>query len=80
MPPPKNIGREQNWWEKPAAEAKAANVPCTIEEVFPGYHGVAWYWRKVDLPAIAHPGGRCAVLRYMRPDRRQPARAWAPVR
>ena len=42
---PKNVGRDQKWWEKPAAETKAARVPGIIQEAFPGYHGVAWYWR-----------------------------------
>ena len=59
----KNIGREQKWWEKPVAEAKEANVPCTIEEVFPGCHGVAWYWREFTAPANPHPQGRY-LLRF----------------
>ena len=62
-PDPKNVGREQKWWEKPAADAKAANVPCTIEEVFPGCHGVAWYWRDFTAPANPHPQGRY-LLRF----------------
>lgn len=62
-PDPKNEGRDQKWWEKPVAGAKTADVPCTIQEVFPGCHGVAWYWREFTAPANPHADGRY-LLRF----------------
>ncbi len=41
---PTNIGREEKWFLKPTAAAKPARVPGIIQEAFPGYHGLAWYW------------------------------------
>ena len=66
-PDPKNVGRDQKWWEKPAAEAKAARVPGILQEAFPMYHGVAWYWRDVTPPANPHAQGRC-LLRFWNVD------------
>ena len=57
---PQNVGREQKWFEKDAVEgAKPAKVPWIIQEAFPGYHGVAWYWREFD--AAGQPASRRAV-------------------
>ncbi len=66
-PDPKNTGRDQRWWEKPAAEAKATKVPWIIQAIFPGYHGVAWYWRDFAAPANPHSGGRY-LLRFWAVD------------
>jgi len=56
---PDNVGREQGWCRGPegAGEVRAAPVPGTIQQVFPGYHGVAWYWRTFALPEtpLVHP-------------------------
>ena len=58
---PKNVGREQEWWKAPTAEAKPAKVPWIIQDAFPGYHGVAWYWRGFTAPANPHPQGRTLI-------------------
>ena len=50
---PDNVGREQKWYTRPSPEAKTARVPGIFQEVFPAYHGVAWYWREFTAPA--HP-------------------------
>jgi beta-galactosidase/beta-glucuronidase len=55
---PQNLGREQQWWSGPLADAKTTRVPGIIQEAFPGYHGVAWYWREFAAPANPHPEGR----------------------
>ncbi len=48
---PQNVGRQQKWFERePVAPAKPAKVPWIIQEAFPGYHGVAWYWRDFAAP------------------------------
>ena len=64
---PKNVGREEKWWEKPVAEAKATRVPWIIQESFPGYHGVAWYWRDFTAPQNPHAQGRY-LLRFWAVD------------
>jgi hypothetical protein len=66
-PDPKNVGREEKWWEKPAAGAKATRVPGILQEAFPTYHGVAWYWRELTPPANPHAQGRC-LLRFWNVD------------
>jgi hypothetical protein len=63
----KNVGREQTWWEGPTAGAKAARVPWIIQDVFPRYHGVAWYWRDFTPPANPHTHGRY-LLRFWQVD------------
>jgi hypothetical protein len=60
---PRNVGRAEQWWQKPVAEAKPTQVPWIIQESFPGYHGVAWYWRDFVAPAQPRPDGRC-LLRF----------------
>lgn len=64
---PKNVGRDEKWWEKPTAGAKAAKVPGIIQVSFPTYHGVAWYWREFTPPANPHAGGRY-LLRFWQVD------------
>ena len=60
---PGNIGREQNWQAEPAPGARSVHVPSIIQEFFPAYHGVAWYWREFTPPANPHPRGR-TLLRF----------------
>lgn len=64
---PQNIGREQQWYQAPQPEAKPTRVPWIIQETFPAYHGVAWYWRDFDAPANPHDQGR-ALLRFWMVD------------
>jgi hypothetical protein len=64
---PKNVGRGENWFEAPRTNAVAAKVPWIIQDAFPGYHGVAWYWREFVAPANPHPQGR-GLLRFWAVD------------
>lgn len=64
---PDNVGREQQWYQAPRAEAKQTRVPWIIQEAFPAYHGVAWYWRDFDAPSNPHPQGR-TLLRFWAVD------------
>jgi len=41
---PDNKGRNEGWFNAIHPESKDAVVPGVIQQVFPGYHGVAWYW------------------------------------
>ena len=60
---PQNRGREEGWFGSIRAEAVPAPVPGIIQQVFPGYHGVAWYWRAFSLPCPAGPDER-VVIRF----------------
>ena len=53
-----NVGRQRQWFQTPRPEAKQTRVPWIIQEAFPGYHGVAWYWRAFTPPANPHVQGR----------------------
>jgi hypothetical protein len=64
---PENIGQNERWWQAPRPEAKRTKVPWIIQDAFPGYHGLAWYWREFDAPAFSHSQGRC-LLRFWAVD------------
>jgi len=66
-PDPHNAGRAQRWMLKPSPEAKPSRVPWIIQDAFPGYHGVAWYWRQFRAPANPHKQGRY-LLRFWAVD------------
>jgi hypothetical protein len=53
-----NVGNSQSWWKNPIPTAKQAKVPGIIQNVFPAYHGLAWYWREFTAPANPHKNGR----------------------
>ncbi len=60
---PLNIGKSQKWWETPVSGAKRIKVPWILQDVFPAYHGVAWYWQNFVAPANHYPSGR-TLLRF----------------
>ncbi|MBN2475736.1 MAG: hypothetical protein JXB62_14085 [Pirellulales bacterium] len=62
-----NVGRGQQWFLAPRPEAKQTKVPWIIQDAFPGYHGVAWYWRTFTAPENPHRGGRY-LLRFWAVD------------
>ncbi|MBN2294886.1 MAG: hypothetical protein JXM70_20835, partial [Pirellulales bacterium] len=64
-PDPSNVGRQEKWYGAPRAEAKPTKVPAIMQMTFPGYHGVAWYWRDIEVPANPHPGGRYLLRFWM---------------
>ncbi len=64
---PENVGRQQQWFQAPRPEAKQTRVPWIIQEAFPGYHGVAWYWRTLTPPVNPHVQGRF-LLRFWAVD------------
>ncbi len=59
----KNAGREQNWFRATHPDAQATQVPSIIQETFPAYHGVAWYWRTFEAETHPYAGGRY-LLRF----------------
>ncbi len=64
---PENCGREKQWWAKPVEAARPARVPGVIQEVFPGYHGVAWYWHEFEPMPLPSGAGRY-LLRFWAVD------------
>lgn len=64
---PTNVGREEKWWRQPRPEAKPVRVPGVYQEVWPGCHGVAWYWRDATFPANPEQDGRY-LLRFWQAD------------
>jgi hypothetical protein len=59
----KNVGRTEQWFRSPRPEAKKAKVPFVIQDTFPGYGGLAWYWREFAAPVNEQPEGRY-LLRF----------------
>jgi len=60
---PENRGRERKWYDAIPEGAEIAPVPGIIQQVFPDYHGVAWYWTRFTLPSAPTPVERI-VLRF----------------
>jgi len=63
VPDPGNVGREERWFEAAREGAQPARVPGVIHEVFPDYHGVAWYWHTFR-PARAASANERVLLRF----------------
>ena len=42
-------------------------MPWIIQDAWPDFHGLAWYWRTFDAPPNPHAGGRY-VLRFWAVD------------
>ena len=59
----KNEGKNAKWWEAPVPGAKPARVPWILQEVYPAYHGVVWYWHVFDAPKNNFNSGR-TLLRF----------------
>ncbi len=60
---PLNIGKEKQWWLTPVLGAKKIKVPWILQEVFPAYHGVVWYWHDFVAQKNNYPSGR-TLLRF----------------
>lgn len=64
---PNNAGIQRQWPQKPQADARATPVPWVIQDIFPDYHGLVWYWRSFDAPPNPDPQGRY-LLRFWAVD------------
>jgi len=60
---PENVGRAEQWFKSDLRGSSPTRVPGVIQEVFPAYHGVAWYGRPFTAPANPNPQGRY-LLRF----------------
>ena len=59
---PADEGVAANWPARVPDGAVAAPVPGIIQQVFPDYHGVAWYW--CELAPVLVPTGHRALLDF----------------
>ncbi len=64
---PDNVGRQQAWFRTPPSEANTTQIPSIIQETFPAYHGVVWYWREFQPQPHPYPDGRY-LLRFNEVD------------
>jgi hypothetical protein len=60
---PLNVGKNENWWKTPVSGAKPVKVPWILQDVYPAYHGVVWYWCDFVTPKNSYPSGR-TLLRF----------------
>ena len=60
---PQNVGKSEKWWESPVPGAKPAKVPWILQDAYPAYHGVVWYWHDFIAPKNNYPSGR-TLLRF----------------
>jgi hypothetical protein len=58
---PTNSGKSNRWFERIAPGAERAPAPGIIQQVFPAYHGVAWYWNRFAPARAAQPGERILI-------------------
>ncbi len=65
-------GLAANWRARAPDNAVAAPVPGIIQQVFPDYHGVAWYW--CELAPVLVPTGHRALIGFESVD--YAARVW----
>ena len=62
---PKNVGRQEQWWLAPRADAKRVRVPGIFQEALGDCHGVAWYWRDFAAPLNPHAESRYLIRFWM---------------
>ncbi len=55
---PNNLGIAERWYTTARDDAHPAPVPGTIQQVYPDYHGIAWYWCEFIPARNPHPQGR----------------------
>jgi hypothetical protein len=60
---PQNSGRDQRWFTRIGSGSSKTKVPSILQETFPAYHGVAWYWREFTVSVHPDKAGRF-LLRF----------------
>ncbi|MEA1949944.1 MAG: glycoside hydrolase family 2 TIM barrel-domain containing protein, partial [Planctomycetota bacterium] len=65
---PDNVGKKDNWFANgPPKTAKPTAVPGALEETFPDYDGVVWYW-KTFRPSEPPKAKQRVLLRFAAAD------------
>ena len=63
---PDNKGRGECWFDRVEPGAVPAPVPGFIQDIFPNYHGVAWYWHVFRIEKKTQKVGEIAERRLLR--------------
>ena len=58
-----NQGRTEKWFEAVRPDAQPAPVPGTVQQLFPEYRGVTWYWHTFSQSRMPGKDERC-LLRF----------------
>jgi len=58
---PDNKGKKERWFKAIPGKTQPAPVPGIIQQVFPGCHGVAWYWTQFHAMLKKNPGSSYAL-------------------
>jgi Glycosyl hydrolases family 2, sugar binding domain/Glycosyl hydrolases family 2/Glycosyl hydrolases family 2, TIM barrel domain len=66
---PENRGRDERWFEALRSDSETAPVPGLIQDVYPNYHGVAWYWHTFRVKDGAQPTDQTAPCRASSTER-----------
>ncbi|MBQ2684654.1 MAG: hypothetical protein IJG02_12360, partial [Thermoguttaceae bacterium] len=69
---PDNAGKAEEWFARPLSESGETSplpVPGVIQQVWPDYHGLAWYERTFLTPDNPNENGR-VVLRFWQAEYR----------
>ena len=64
---PENVGKREGWYSAgPTPSARQTTVPGLIQDIFPNYHGVAWYWHTFTLTdgAPLEPGSERLLVHF----------------
>ena len=64
---PSNIGKKESWFNSTHADAKPAQVPGIIQQVFPTYNGLVWYYNEFR-PIRKPTNGERALLHFGRAE------------
>ena len=64
---PNNVGREEKWFAHVPSAAAVTKTPGVLQDTFPGYHGLVWYYREFIAPTNPDPNGRY-LLRFWSAD------------
>ena len=65
---PENAGKLKQWFAAiPESQVKDAIVPGVIQQVYPDYYGVAWYWNQIGSTFPSESGQRI-LLKFERVD------------
>ena len=56
-----DLGKSESWEKAVRPEAVPAHVPSIIQEFFPEYHGLAYYWCKFTPDMDAYEDGRILI-------------------
>ena len=56
-----NAGRLERWFESVQPQALGIPVPGVVQQVFPTFQGVCWYWRHFTPDRLPGPGERALL-------------------